>query len=94
MENFEYLKIGGTLGLALIIIWQIVKANLLALKQQRESFTKILENHLVHDQELHEKTIEAMDKLAATQEKNTTAQEANALLMREMLNFLKNNKRR
>ncbi len=83
-EEIELLKIGGPLALAIFVIWKIVAANLKALDDQRNDFTVIITNHLKHDGELHEKTIETMGKLQRAQQKNT-------LVMKEMLSFLKNN---
>ena len=82
----------GVAGVSVIIILLIVKAFLNSLDTQEKDFKEIIVNHLHKDTELHEKTIEAMKSLEQTQQKNTTAQEANAMLMREMLNYLKNHK--
>ena len=78
----ELLKIAGPLGLSIAIIWFIVRAFLGSIKEQRTDFMKIISNHMEHDLELHQKTIEALDKITDSQKDNT-------LVMRELLNFLK-----
>ena len=82
----------GVAGISVIVILLIVKQFLSSLDTQERHFTEIITNHLHKDVELHEKTIEAMKSLEQTQQKNTIAQEANAMLMREMLNYLRNHK--
>ena len=85
--NLDILKTVSPLVLAIFVIWQIVKMNLKALNDQRNDFTGIITNHLKHDSELHEKTIETMGNLEKSQQKNT-------MVMRSMLVFLKNNKKK
>ena len=80
--EIELLKIAGPLGLAIAIIWFIVKAFLISIKEQRDSFMKIVSNHMEHDIEIHEKTIEAMNQMKESQKDNS-------LVIRELLNFLK-----
>ena len=61
MDYLDLLKVGSPLALALIIIWKVAEANLKALNSQRDDFMKIITNHLAHDAELHEKTIQSLD---------------------------------
>jgi len=81
----DYIQLGVG-GISIVIIYLIVREFLASIKSEREAFTLVIVNHLKHDTELHEKTIEAMGNLEETQKENT-------LVMRQVLDFLKNNKK-
>ena len=76
--EIEILKIAGPLGLSLLIIWKIV-----------DKFLNTINNHMVHDQALHEKTIEAMNKLGDTIQSMEHTQQENTRVMESVLEFLK-----
>ena len=102
MELTELAKIGGPVVAAIIvfgvIIFQIIKVFLRAAEKRDAEFTtfikiqqadtkELITNHLAHDSQLHEQTIKTMGQMETTLKDNT-------LTMREVLTFLKNNKRK
>ena len=79
--SLDLIKVASPLALALIVIWLIVK-----------QFLIVITNHLVHDQELHEKTIEAMNKLGDTIQSMEATQKENTRVMDNVLSFLQNHR--
>lgn len=65
--ELEALKIGGPLALALIVILIIVREFLKWTTNRDTEFTKIITNHIQHDLDLHEKTIEVMNEMKDAQ---------------------------
>ena len=84
MPNLTDLIQLSAVGIALVVLLYVVRAFLKTLEKQEDSFTTIITNHLMHNNE-------ALAKVKETLEETKQAQQAFCDTVKELLVFLRKN---